>query len=96
MIKPWNTKYILNKCDERNNLLKLIKQEPDPDKIISLRKDYKSLQNKITDEKRNSKKAQFTMDENQHILSDSQKIANIFNDHWYQSSTENSYQRRRF
>ena len=82
-----------------------------PDKIVSLRKDYKTLRNKITDEKRNSKKAHFTekfsrikdnsakiwkeirslvnikssksssikiLDENHNILSDSQKIANIF------------------
>ena len=115
MIKPWITKDILKKCDERNNLLKLIKQESDPDKIISLRKDYKTLRNKISQEKRNSKKAHFTkrfleikdnsskiwkeirslvnikptktptikiLDENQNILSDSQKIANIFNDHY--------------
>ena len=115
MVKPWITKDILKKCNERNNLLKLIKDESDPQKIISLRKEYKSLRNKISDEKRNSKKAHFTekfleikdnsakvwkeirslvnikptktssikiLDENQNILSDSQKIANIFNDHY--------------
>ena len=30
MIKPWITKDILKKCDEKNNLLKLIKEESDP------------------------------------------------------------------
>ena len=107
MLKPWITKDILKKCDERNNLLKLIKQE--------FCKEYKILRNKITDEKRNSKKVHFTekflkikdnsakvwkeirslvniksstsstikiLDENQNILSDSQKISNIFNDHF--------------
>ena len=60
MLKPWITKDILKKCDERNKLLKLLKQESDPDKIVSLRKEYKTLRNKITDEKRNSKKAHYT------------------------------------
>ena len=37
MLKPWITDEILKKCDERNNLLKLIKQETDPIIRISLR-----------------------------------------------------------
>ncbi len=60
MLKPWITKEILKKCDERNKLLKLIKEESEPDKIVALRKEYKILRNKITDEKRNSKKAHYT------------------------------------
>ena len=56
MLKPWITKEILRKCDERDSLLKNIKVETDPIKIESLRKEYKLLRNKITQEKRNSKK----------------------------------------
>ena len=59
MLKPWITKDILRKCNERDSLLKDIKNETDPAKIESLRKDYKSLRNKITQEKRDSKKSHF-------------------------------------
>ena len=58
MLKPWITDEILKKCDERNNLLKLIKQETDPIIFISLRQRYKSLRDSITNEKSNNKKAQ--------------------------------------
>ncbi len=43
MLKPWITKDILKKCDERNNLLKMIKDESDPEKIVTLRKEYTPL-----------------------------------------------------
>ncbi len=115
MLKPWISKEILKKCDERDQLLKSISLETDPIKITDLRKEYKVLRNRITAEKRISKKAHFTekffenkdnsskiwneirslvnikpaktssikiLDENQNILSDSLKIANIFNDHY--------------
>ena len=59
MLKPWITKDILRKCNERDSLLKDIKNETDPVKIESLRKDYKSLRNKITQEKRDRKKSHF-------------------------------------
>ena len=59
MIKPWITKDILRKCNERDSLLKDIKNEIDPVKIESLRKDYKLLRNKITQEKRDSKKSHY-------------------------------------
>ena len=51
------TNDILRKCNERDSLLKDIKNETDPVKIESLRKDYKLLRNKITQEKRDSKKS---------------------------------------
>ena len=56
MLKPWITKDILRKCNERDSLLKDIKNETDPVRIENLRKEYKSLRNKITLEKRDSKK----------------------------------------
>ncbi len=37
MIKPWITNDALKKCDERNNLLELIKEESDTDKILCAR-----------------------------------------------------------
>ena len=57
MLKSWITNDILRKCNERDSLLKNIKNETDPVKIESLRKEYKSLRNKITQEKHDSKKA---------------------------------------
>ena len=41
MLKPWITNDILRKCKERDSLLKDIKNEIDPVKIETLRKDYK-------------------------------------------------------
>ena len=59
MLKPWITNDILSKCNERDSLLKDMKNENDPVKIESLRKDYKLLRNKITQEKRDSKKSHY-------------------------------------
>ena len=115
MLKPWVTPELLKKCDERNALLKRIKEESDPILLSQLRAQYKNLRNTITDEKRRNKKAHFAekfienkansskiwkeirslvnlkptksstikiLDENKNITSDSQKIANIFNEHY--------------
>ena len=59
MLKPWITKDILKKCDERDNLLKEIKSESDPVRIKILRTNFNALRNQITKEKRQGKKAQF-------------------------------------
>ena len=59
MLKPWITKDILNKCDERDNMLREIKSEEDPIRKKILRTNYNSLRNEITKEKRQSKKAYF-------------------------------------
>ena len=115
MLKPWITPELLKKCDERNALLKRIKEVSDPLLLSQLRTQYKTLRNMITDEKKRNKKAHFAekfienkdnsskiwkeirslvnlkanksstikiLDENQNITSDSQKIANIFNEHY--------------
>jgi hypothetical protein len=55
MTKPWITKEILSKCDARDELLKKIKSESDPILLQSLDKEYKTLRNQITSEKRKSK-----------------------------------------
>ena len=57
--KPWITRDILRKCDERDELTKKISLEVDPVKIENLRKEYKLLRNKITKEKRSNKKTYF-------------------------------------
>ena len=59
MLKPWITKEILKKCDERDNLLKEIKNENDPVMIKILRTNSNALRNQITKEKRQGKKAHF-------------------------------------
>ena len=59
MMKAWIIKDILRKSNERDSLLKDIKNEIDPVKIESLRKDYKLLRNKITQEKRDSKESRY-------------------------------------
>ena len=59
MLKPWITKNILDKCDERDNLLKEIKNENDPVRIKILRTNFNALRNQITKEKRQGKKAHF-------------------------------------
>ena len=115
MLKPWITNDILKKCEERNKLLKLIKDESDPVLLATLRQQYKNIRNLITKEKRINKKTYFAkrfmenkdnsskiwkeikslvnlksnktssikiLDADQNITSDSQKIANIFNDHY--------------
>ena len=59
MLKPWITKEILKKCDERDDILKEIKAEEDPIRKKILRTNYNSLRNQVTKEKRQSKKAYF-------------------------------------
>ena len=115
MLRPWITNDILKKCDEKNKLLKMMKNESDPVSLTALRQQYKNLRNSITNEKRANKKVFFAekfienknnsskiwkeikslvnlksnksssikiLDENENITNDSQKIANIFNDHY--------------
>ena len=48
MLKPWITSDILNKCDERHNTLKLVKEETDPTLLFDLRRQDKNLQNILT------------------------------------------------
>ncbi len=60
MLKPWITKVILQKCKERDSILKSISKEIDPAQKIILRDIYKKLRNDITKEKRESKKAYYT------------------------------------
>ena len=57
MLKPWITTEILNKCKERDKLLKEITKEKDQTKIKSLREEYNKMRNQITNEKRKNKKA---------------------------------------
>ena len=59
MLKPWITKDILKKCDERDSLLKEIKNENDPVRTKILRTNFNILRNQITKEKREGKKAHF-------------------------------------
>ena len=59
MLKPWITHDILKKCDEKNKLLKQIKDESDPLLLTTLRQQYKNIRNSITNEKRANKKAYF-------------------------------------
>ena len=56
MLKPWITSEILNKCKERDKLLKEITKENDTIKINELRERYNKLRNDITHDKRKSKK----------------------------------------
>ena len=57
MLKPWITKEILAKCDMRDDLLKKFKSEKDPDTAAQIYKEYKTLRNQITADKRRGKKA---------------------------------------
>ena len=50
MLKPWITKEILRKCDERDSLLKEIKDENDPVRKKILRTNFNALRNQITKE----------------------------------------------
>ena len=59
MMKPWITRDILKKCDERDSLLKDIKSENDPIRKKILRNNFNTLRNQITREKRQSKKDYF-------------------------------------
>ena len=54
--KPWTTKDILDKCNQKDFILKKIAKENDPKIILTLKKEFKVLCNEITLEKRNSKK----------------------------------------
>ena len=56
MLKPWITTDILNKCKERDKLLKDILKEDDPVVLSELRVKYNKMRNEITNEKRRSKK----------------------------------------
>ncbi len=56
MLKPWITKDILSKCNKRDIMLKDIQKENNPDKKLILRKEYKILRNRISEEKRQGKK----------------------------------------
>ena len=60
MLKPWITKVLLQKCKERDSILKSISKEIDPVQKIILRDNYKKNRNDITKEKRESKKAYYT------------------------------------
>ena len=59
MLKPWITNEILKKCDEKNKLLKSIKNETDSALLINLRQQYKQLRNSITIEKQANKQEFF-------------------------------------
>ena len=59
MLKPWITKEILKKCDERDRLLKEIKDVDDPVRKKILRTNFNALRNQITKDKRQSKKSYF-------------------------------------
>ena len=59
MLKPWITRDILRKCDERDTLLKTIKDENDPIRKKILRTNFNALRNQITKEKRQNKKNHF-------------------------------------
>ena len=60
MLKPWITTDILNKCKERDKLLKEILKENDATKLVELREKYNKMRNEITNDKRRSKKTFFT------------------------------------
>ena len=60
MLKPWISKEILQKCKERDSLLKCISYEDDPVLICNLRNAYKKLRNEITKDKRDSKKSYYS------------------------------------
>ena len=59
MLKPWITKEILQKCKNRDSILKNISKENDPLIKSNLRDDYKKLRNEITTDKRDSKKTYY-------------------------------------
>ena len=71
MLRPWITKEILKKCDDRDALLNELKAEVDPIRKQILRTNYNSLRNQVTKEKRQSKKSYFAaqFDRNKHTTS---------------------------
>ena len=56
MLKPWITKGILDKCNQRDKLLNEMRKENDPIKKRDLRKEYKVFCNRICEEKRQGKR----------------------------------------
>ena len=56
MLKPWITKDILDKCNQRDILLNEMRKETNPTKKEDLRKEYKVLRNRICEEKRQGKR----------------------------------------
>ena len=83
MLKPWITKDILNKCKERDKLLKEILKEDNSTKLVELREKYNKMRNEITNEKRTSKKefhtAQFEKNKSKSskIWQDIRKLVNV-------------------
>ena len=59
MLKPWISKEILQKCKERDSLLKSISKGILLKKSV-LRTDYKKLRNEITKDKRDGKKSYYS------------------------------------
>ena len=57
ILKPWITKEVLKKCDQRDQLLKDYKGEKNPENAAELYKEYKLIRNQITKDKRRNKKA---------------------------------------
>ena len=72
MLKPWINKEILDKCKERDKLLKSLKHIDDPIISNDIRNDYKKLRNKITSAKRASKKEYYAayFEKNKHKSSE--------------------------
>ena len=72
MLKPWISKEILNKCKQRDILLKRISKEEDANIKILLRNEYKKVRNEITKDKWDNKKVHFTeyFDKNKHKASE--------------------------
>ena len=61
MTKPWISKDILKKCKDRDSILKQISKENNTINKINLRNEYKTLRNEITKNKRDNKKAYYTI-----------------------------------
>ena len=83
MLKPWITPEILDKCKERDKLLKYNLTEKNPSKMIVMREKYHKLRNEITNEKRKSKKefdtAQFEKNKSNSskVWQDIRKLVNV-------------------
>ena len=83
MLKPWITTDILNKCKERDKLLKEILKEDNSTKLVELREKYNKMRNEITNEKRTSKKefhtAQFEKNKSKSskVWQDIRKLVNV-------------------
>ena len=50
----------MKKCDDRDKLLKELRRETDPLRVEVLRREYKVLRNRVTEEKKRSKKSFFS------------------------------------